>query len=276
MFRDRNSKQVLVSGAVRPWHVVFILAVAYPTGHIAAYKLTAGYELDPRMSALPMTEDAIVGIILILFTFIVPELRRVLPALFSKSFVRPKAADLACAVLVMSCWGFGLYHVGFVYPVLLERPDWFELLGLTTEAAAFELKYVALVLTAVVFAPVAEELMFRGFLMNLWIARWGAWAGVIASSVVFALFHFELAIFAAPLGIVFALVYLRYDSLWPGIALHATYNFFAFNWALGSLVNVKASETVLDPGSWALEFLLAILFFPAAWQFWRRFRPRPS
>ena len=276
MLRDRNSKQVLVSGAVRPWHVVFILLVAYITSHIAANKLTAGYDANSRVSLVPILGDAITGTILVLFTFIVPEFRRILPALFSKPATRPTAPDLAWAMVLTWSWGFGLYHVGFVFPILVERPDLFELLGLTTASAAFELKYAALALTAVVFAPVAEELMFRGFLMNLWIARWGVRTGVIASSVVFGLFHFELAIFAAPLGVAFALVYLKYDSLWPGIALHATYNFFAFNWALGSWVNEKSPATMLDPRSWALEFVLAALFFPAAWQFWRRFRPRPS
>jgi uncharacterized protein len=81
-----------------------------------------------------------------------------------------------------------------------------------------------------VVAPVVEELFFRGLLYGYLRDRRGIAAAVVVSSAVFAVMHFipplmpSLFVF----GVVLALVYERYGSLYPAIALHALNNAVIF------------------------------------------------
>ncbi len=85
---------------------------------------------------------------------------------------------------------------------------------------------VTAIAVASVVAPFAEEIFFRGFMYAGMRDRWGLAAGVIASSMIFALFHMSLSTLVpiALMGAVFALLYERAGSLWPCIALHAIVN----------------------------------------------------
>ncbi len=79
------------------------------------------------------------------------------------------------------------------------------------------------------FAPVYEEVFFRGYVQNAMAGRWGRWVGIIGSGLFFGLFHLIplQAISAIPLGLLCAWVYDRTGSLWPAILLHAVNNFLA-------------------------------------------------
>jgi membrane protease YdiL (CAAX protease family) len=212
-----------------------------------------------------------------MFTLVVPEFRRALPILFQRPRLLVSRADAALAFAVTLCWGYGLYRAGFCLPVLQVEPEWFKAFGLSDAMPEFKARYLLILGGIVIVAPFAEELVFRGFLLNLWVARWGACVAIVASSIFFGVMHWERALFAGVLGVALALVYLKYDSLWPGIALHAAYNLLTFYWFLGGFFGVKDRATVQDPSNWIPEIALAILFFPFAWLFWRRFRPgRPA
>jgi membrane protease YdiL (CAAX protease family) len=80
-----------------------------------------------------------------------------------------------------------------------------------------------------VLAPVVEELVFRGLLYG-WIAgRWGGTAGLVVSSLAFALAHWEPAhvILVLPLGFLFGWLRRRTDSLLPSLFSHIVNNGFA-------------------------------------------------
>jgi membrane protease YdiL (CAAX protease family) len=62
---------------------------------------------------------------------------------------------------------------------------------------------VAVFLLVVLVAPVCEEIIFRGLLWGALDWRWGRWAALAVTTVVFALAHFELT--RAPLLIVIAI-----------------------------------------------------------------------
>jgi membrane protease YdiL (CAAX protease family) len=266
-------KDALVRGAVRPWHVVFILLVAYVVAEIVTFKLTQTLDFASRERIAPVLDSTINAIICLAFVVVVPEFRRSLRLLYSEPLTKPTAADLSWALLAMLCWGFGLYVAGFLAPLMQMRPEWYGLMGFEEVAHPLTPRYLALVFACVLLAPLGEELMFRGFLMNLWIPRWGVWGAAIASSVAFGLFHRQNALFAGVLGFAFALVYLKYDSLWPGIALHAAYNFLSFDPLLGHIVWVKSRSGIQDLSNWIPEMIITVLFFPVAYVFWRRFRP---
>ena len=267
------SKDVLTRGAVKPWHAVFIALVAYAVGGVAGDKLARGFDADLVFGMRSLLVISIASAVILAYTVIVPEFRRAVPMLFGATRRDVKRSDFALAFALMLCWGYGLYRAGFCLQALRLKPEWFDALGFIDALPAWKVQYLPLFAGAVLIAPVAEELLFRGFLLNLWVPRWGIAAAVIASSAFFGVLHYANAVFATGMGIVLALTYLRCDSLWPGIVLHAAYNLLSLNWVLGGFFSLKQRATVLDPANWIPEIALAILFFPAAWLFWKRFRP---
>ncbi|MEJ6398158.1 CPBP family intramembrane glutamic endopeptidase [Yoonia sp. 208BN28-4] len=82
-----------------------------------------------------------------------------------------------------------------------------------------------------------EETIFRGILMHGLRSRFGPFAALLLSSVIFGIFHFSnvlagqdfaFTVFqvlnAFALGLVFGAVYLQTNSLWPPIILHFLWN----------------------------------------------------
>jgi len=87
---------------------------------------------------------------------------------------------------------------------------------------------VQLVFSAVVVAPLAEELFFRGILLQgLWSVSGRAWVGVIGSAVFFGLIHMvqpQAVVPLATMGLVLGVVRVRYRSLWLCVLIHALFN----------------------------------------------------
>jgi len=79
---------------------------------------------------------------------------------------------------------------------------------------------------AVLVAPLAEEMLFRGVLFAAMRARFGFWAAALASSLVFGVVHLAPAqlLPLAALGMVLAWMYERTGSLWPSVVAHTVQN----------------------------------------------------
>ena len=95
---------------------------------------------------------------------------------------------------------------------------------------------VAFVLYGVVVAPIAEELIFRGFLFNLGLRYGNFWVGAIFSSLLFGAAHGDLELFLplSLVGFVLATVYYRSKNLVASMLTHASFNAIAFT-ALSTL-----------------------------------------
>jgi hypothetical protein len=74
--------------------------------------------------------------------------------------------------------------------------------------------------------PVAEEVLFRGYLQTRLVQRHGPRLGVILASVMFGIMHMDLvhSSYATLIGLYLGHVALRCKSIWPAIAAHATVN----------------------------------------------------
>jgi hypothetical protein len=86
-----------------------------------------------------------------------------------------------------------------------------------------------LFLAAVVTAAICEEFLFRGLLLNLLRHRGGWIPAIIASAVLFALFHLN-PIVLLPVGLVgayLAVLVWRSNSLYPAILAHGLNNLIA-------------------------------------------------
>ena len=179
-----SPKSPLVHGAVKPWHVLFLLALSWAVSGVGAHKIAEYVEIESRTTIRDMATSAIGASIILIFTIVVPEFRRALPALFARPASKPSNGDLALAFCVMLAWGYGLYQALVCLPLLSFRPDLFRTLGYFGSVPQFQIEFLAFWAGAALVAPIAEELIFRGYLLNLWANRWGVWPGVIASSLV--------------------------------------------------------------------------------------------
>ena len=84
----------------------------------------------------------------------------------------------------------------------------------------------SLFVSAVIIAPFAEELFFRGFVFGGLRKRYDWRVAAAISAAIFAAFHLEPLAFIPLFAVGFFLAYLyhRYGSLWPGMILHACIN----------------------------------------------------
>jgi membrane protease YdiL (CAAX protease family) len=81
-------------------------------------------------------------------------------------------------------------------------------------------------LLAGVFAPICEEMYFRGFVYPVLRRRFGISAAVLITSCLFAAVHFDLVrfLFLALLGAFLAITCEKTRSLIPAVAAHSAYN----------------------------------------------------
>jgi len=90
---------------------------------------------------------------------------------------------------------------------------------------------ILLFLVAAVFAPLFEEIFFRGVLLNaLWARTGNKWAGILGSALVFSVLHPQLylgwiAIFV--IGVMLGALFVERRSLVPCIWMHALNNTLA-------------------------------------------------
>ena len=123
---------------------------------------------------------------------------------------------------------------------------------------------LAIVLTSPLQAA-AEEYFFRGYLVQaLQSALRLPWVGVVASALVFALFHgtqnLPLFLDRFGFGLLAGVLVVRTGGLEAGIAAHVANNVFAFVWAglTRTIAEVKATQVIgwLDAGADLLGFVL--------------------
>lgn len=87
------------------------------------------------------------------------------------------------------------------------------------------------------FAPVMEELFFRGFVFGGLLGRWPfLWAG-LASGTLFALAHLVPIVYIpiVAIGVLFAWAYFYSRSLLPAIVGHLAYNSFIYGLAVSGV-----------------------------------------
>ena len=87
----------------------------------------------------------------------------------------------------------------------------------------------------VLFGPLTEELIFRGFVFSGLRRRADFPLAAGMSAVLFAAFHFNVGLFLpiAVMGMVFAWLFERTRSMWPGFAVHVIWNLLGVGVALG-------------------------------------------
>ncbi len=138
---------------------------------------------------------------------------------------------LHAGLLVMSLLIFSLGSFSIIfYGLSLFFPDYAAQvldsdLMPGSEESRFPALYDALVIfLLIVYAPLVEELVFRGILLQRWSMKWGLPWGIAASSALFGLLHFNNPLGLMLFGLVMGLLYVRTQSLWVPIICHGLNN----------------------------------------------------
>jgi len=132
-------------------------------------------------------------------------------------------------------------------------------------------------LIAVVLAPVLEEVLFRGILVNRWGMKWGVRTGIIVSSVLFGVCHLMDTAGATAFGLIAAVLYLQTRTLIVPIAFHAANNvvFVLSEFLLPSEGQVEFAAEMQEIEAMALPGLgMAAVTLPVLVWYLRRHWPR--
>ncbi|MBV8601833.1 MAG: CPBP family intramembrane metalloprotease [Candidatus Eremiobacteraeota bacterium] len=195
--------------------VVFGRALGITNKSLRSLQLTA-----------PMVETQLLGYIpvLIYLTLVLPALaRRSLREILGRFGARELLAGLGGAILM---W-LAVATVGALEAALLgHTPN--QLAVRLFERAHPGLLLDLMIAVAVLVAPFAEELVFRGFIFNAIRVRASFPVAATLSGLLFGAAHGEAAgiLPLAAGGFVLASVYARTGSLWSSIVAHGSFNGF--------------------------------------------------
>jgi membrane protease YdiL (CAAX protease family) len=267
----------LVDGRVRAWQLLILFGAIMASTGVASVIWTREGDAAWRYAFQPLAFGVSAALLLALVTALVPELRRSLPELYRRPRAMPNWKEVLLFIGTTFTWANGAYPLLFLLPLLSWHPELAPTMGyIGAPLPVTAITFLAFVASSVLVAPVFEELMFRGYLQNLWRHRWGLWTGVLLSAFMFGLWHLQNAVFAGVVGVAYSLVYLRTRSLWPGTMLHALHNLVVAPFALSHIFAWKDPAAITAPAAWIPEILMTAAFFPLAYFFWRRFRPDSS
>ena len=131
-------------------------------------------------------------------------------------------------------FGIGLgFLVQIISLILMKSMGWFEITGFSWNynPASFLIPAILYSIVFCIETGLIEEVLFRGFLFNVFEYRYSTFVAVIVSSVVFGVLHFsgfdgEFAwwmsiISSLAAGFIFAQAFLLFRSLWLPFGLHA-------------------------------------------------------
>ena len=124
-----------------------------------------------------------------------------------------------------------LFVVGVILTVLVGHATVSQnQASINQTLATGTLTRIAMFFLAVVIAPLIEETMFRGIVMNTWFKGNKYYADVLLSAVLFGVFHTTADLSFATvtpyvvMGAVFALIYRKTGNLAVNIYTHMLYN----------------------------------------------------
>lgn len=169
-------------------------------------------------SATGMIIGVVVGVVFLLLFFLPQKTHK-------QIFVKNKKMSLGWFA-VLSCVFFSCQILCDPIFMLIEKLC--NLIGLSAiasvEAATAGSSTVSMFIYAGLIGPIAEELVYRGFVMRH-LSKYGKTFAIVASSIIFGVMHGNIpqAIFATAIGMVLGYIAMEYSIKWS-ILLHILNN----------------------------------------------------
>ncbi|EDL58213.1 ABC transporter permease subunit/CPBP intramembrane protease [Gimesia maris] len=183
---------------------------------------------------------------------------------------KPRVVSCLGAVLL----GFTLWPFAYEIEIFALTDTRIETLSRLFESMKIELAAVPLwvkLISLAVMPAVCEELFFRGYLLSSLLHRFSNWWAILASSLLFALFHvivrdslfIERFFPSFFMGLCLAYVNVRSRSVIPGILLHMIHNGLLItiasyqNYFVDWEINIENQKHL--PVSWLVGSFLAVV-----------------
>ncbi|WP_414623646.1 lysostaphin resistance A-like protein [Calothrix sp. CCY 0018] len=123
-----------------------------------------------------------------------------------------------------------------------------------------------------IVAPITEEFIFRGVILQRWATKWGIRAGLLSSSLLFGFLHPQNPIGLTLLGIILGALYIKTHSLIVPITFHALNNIIAVLPQLLPRTSTSTPALTLQTvqSSWWIGIILMAISLPLLLRFlWR-------
>ena len=156
---------------------------------------------------------------------------------FSKLFERDNRREILYIFLINILFAFVVVAFFSSFDVLYGSlyPDSVPMLDFTPESMD-SFTFLLEAISSIIFAPILEELIFRGVLFNRLKIRTGVIAAMIISSTIFALGHeFGGIISAFLFGMCMCIIYLKTDNILMTMSIHFINNLVAVFLEAGNL-----------------------------------------
>lgn len=231
--------------------VVFFSAQLISVYIISIYPILSGWSDERASSWISSSTFAqflfiLVAEILSIF-LIVKLVKYAKKSLRSIKLVKPVLSDLGWALLA-----YIPYMVLLVLVMTLVKSytsiDLEQRQQIGFESAKSNIDLILTFVSLVVLVPLAEEIMFRGFLFSSLRIKYGFWMSVVVTSFIFGIAHLQLGAGAPPLWSVAIDTFLlsailcymvdKKNSIWPAVFLHSIKNGVAFFALFGSRIFV--------------------------------------
>ncbi|MBR4149692.1 MAG: CPBP family intramembrane metalloprotease [Rikenellaceae bacterium] len=129
------------------------------------------------------------------------------------------------------------------------------------------------VLMLAVLAPVLEEILFRGILLEAVREKYSSGRAIVVSALMFGVIHIipQQVVNAFVIGLILGFIYVRTDSLWPVIIIHALNNAMAYvimQWSDGA--NITVRSLIENDTIYAVVYGMALaVFIASGYMVWR-------
>lgn len=160
--------------------------------------------------------------------------------------LKQKIIDLKLIIFVVffgfafawSCHSLNLYYLSLIFPEnvekLINKSEFTNLIGILLFSFSM-----------MVFAPLLEELVFRGIILQKWAIKWGIKAGILTSSLLFAICHLNLNILPLfILATIYCVLYFKTGKLIVPIICHSLHNTIYTISMIGQYYSISNGELI--------------------------------
>ena len=118
-----------------------------------------------------------------------------------------------------------------------------------------------------------EEVLFRGILLESVRSKYSSGRAIVVSALMFGVIHIipQQVVNAFVIGLILGYIYVRTDSLWPVIIIHALNNAMAYvvmQWSDGA--NITVRSLIENDTIYAVVYGVALaVFATSGYMVWR-------
>lgn len=179
---------------------------------------------------------------------------------------RSSLCEISLVTAMAIVLGIGFWTVLVLIEARIDA-DWtYRWWGLVTPAQFEGIRWVKSwifidAISGVILVPITEEIIFRGLILRRLMSKYDTWAAVSLSSLLFSLFHTNKSFVGSFFhAVLFAVLAVKFASLYAPILVHGAYNLFAFvaQTSFGTFL-VADKLKIGSIGYWAPELMCLAL-----------------